>query len=292
MKPTPSQIRNAETPPLMPGLYLVATPIGNLRDITLRALDVLNGCDLIACEDTRVSRKLLDHFGVRTAVQSYHEHNAARERPKLLQRIAEGQSVALVSDAGTPLISDPGYKLVREAVQQGYGVTAIPGASSVLAGLCVSALSTDRFFFGGFLPSRESACRKLARELAVIPATLVLFESPARLSKSLPVLAEVLGAREAAVTRELTKKFEEIRRGSLPELAEYYATAVSPKGEVVLVIAFADAADGESAFDLEAMLGKAMAKLSLRDAVAEVSVLTGAPRKQIYELALKLRNEN
>lgn len=291
MKSPVSQIGKGAAP-LEAGLYLVATPIGNLRDITLRALDVLSGCDVIACEDTRVTRKLLEHYGIRTPSLSYHEHNASSVRPKIMQMLREGKSVALVSDAGTPLISDPGYKLVRDCVGQNMKVTPVPGASSVLAGLTLSALATDRFFFGGFVPSRTAACRSFARELAPVPATLVLFESPNRLAASLAVFAEVMGEREVAVTRELTKKFEEARRGTLPQLAQHYAGSDAPKGEVVLVIAPPgdEAAHAGTAPDLEAMLAKAMAKQSLRDAVAEVSALSGVPRKQVYELALKRRD--
>src|SRR5205809_1232673 len=198
-------------PALPPGLHLVATPIGNLRDITLRALEVLSAADLIACEDTRVTRKLLDHYGIATALTPYHDHNAAEARPKLLARLADGAAIALVSDAGTPLVSDPGYKLVRAARDAGIPMTALPGPSAALAALTVSGLPTDRFFFEGFLPSKEGQRRMRIGELKRIPATLVLFETGARLAAALADLAAGLGGREAAICRELTKLYEEVR---------------------------------------------------------------------------------
>ena len=202
------------------GLHLVATPIGNLRDITLRALEVLAAADVIACEDTRVTRKLLDHYGIATPLTPYHDHNAAEARPKLLARLAAGAAVALVSDAGTPLVSDPGFKLVRAAREAGHAVTALPGASAVLAALAVAALPTDRFFFEGFLPPKEGQRRARIADLARIPATLVLFETGPRLAASLADLAAGLGPREAAICRELTKLHEEVRRGDLAALAQ------------------------------------------------------------------------
>src|SRR5438270_817351 len=192
-------------PALAGGLYLVATPIGNLRDVTLRALEVLAAADLIACEDTRVTRKLLDHYGITAPLTPYHDHNAATARPKLLARLAAGAAVALVSDAGTPLVSDPGFKLVRAACEAGHAVTALPGPSAVLAALAVAGLPTDRFLFEGFLPPKQAQRRSRIAELARIPATLVLFESGPRIAAALADLADGLGAREAAVCRELTK---------------------------------------------------------------------------------------
>src|SRR6201987_4738194 len=203
-------------PPLAPGLYLVATPIGNLRDISLRALEILAAADVIACEDTRVTRKLLWHSAMPTPLTPYHDHNAATARPKLIARLAEGARVALVSDAGTPLVSDPGYRLVRAAQAAGHPVTTAPGASAVLAGLAVAGQPPDRFFFEGFLPAKEAARRTRIAELARIPATLVLFETGPRLAAALADLAAGFGAREAAVCRELTKLYEEVRRGELP----------------------------------------------------------------------------
>ena len=220
-----------------PGLYLVATPIGNLGDITLRALEVLAGVDVIACEDTRVSRKLTGRYGIVTPLTPYHEHNAAQARPKLLARLAEGQAVALVSDAGTPLISDPGYKLVRAVSEAGHTVIALPGPSAVLAALSVAALPTDRFFFEGFLPPKHGARQKRIATLASIPATLVLFESGSRIAAALADLAGSLGARAAAICREMTKLHEEVKRGDLTTLARDYADGAETRGEFVIVIA-------------------------------------------------------
>src|SRR5262245_1737449 len=229
--------QSAIAPPLAPGLHLVATPIGNLRDVTVRALEVLAAADLIACEDSRVTRKLLDHYGIATSLTPYHEHNAAQARPKLLARLAEGAAIALVSDAGTPLVSDPGYKLVREARAAGASVTALPGASAVLAALTLSALPTDRFFFEGFLPAKEAARRARIAELKRIPATLVLFETGPRIADALADLAAELGPRQAALCRELTKLYEEVRRGDLGTLAREAAQADEPRGEIVIVVA-------------------------------------------------------
>src|SRR5215831_12698357 len=209
---------STSAPPLPAGLYLVATPIGNLRDITVRALEV-PAAALIACEDTRVTRKLLDHYGITTPLTPYHEHNAAEARPKLIARLAEGAAIALVSDAGTPLVSDPGYKLVREARAAGAIVTTLPGASAVLAALTLSGLPTDRFLFEGFLPAKEAARRARINELKRIPATLILFETGARMATTLADLAAELGPRQAAICRELTKLYEEVRRGDLGTLA-------------------------------------------------------------------------
>src|SRR6266436_3236457 len=210
---------STSAPPLPAGLYLVATPIGNLRDITVRALEVLAAADLIACEDTRVTRKLLDRYGITTPLAPYHDHNAAEARPKLIARLAEGAAIALVSDAGTPLVSDPGYKLVRDARAAGASVTALPGASAVLAALTLSGLPTDRFLFEGFLPAKEGARRARINELKRIPGTLVLFETGARIAATLADLAAELGPRQAAICRELTKLYEEVRRGELGMLA-------------------------------------------------------------------------
>src|ERR1700710_309033 len=200
-------------PKVAPGLYLVATPIGNLGDITLRALETLASVDIVACEDTRITRRLIDRYSIKATLKPYHEHNAAQARPKMLEQLAQGASIALVSDAGTPLISDPGFKLVREVCAAGHSVIALPGPSSVLAALSVAALPTDRFFFEGFLPSKQMARRTRLAELARIDATLVMFESGGRIQDTLPDLAEVMGDRDAAICRELTKMHEEVRRG-------------------------------------------------------------------------------
>ena len=275
--------------PLPAGLYLVATPIGNLGDISLRALSVLARADLIAAEDTRHSRKLFSHYGIAATLTPYHEHNTAKERPRLLARLRAGQSVALISDAGTPLISDPGYKLVREALDEGFAVTSIPGASAVLAGLTSAGLPTDTFLFAGFLPVKQGARRARLAELAGVPATLVLFETAPRLAKSLADMAEVLGAREATIARELTKLHETVTRGTLDQLAAESADADTQKGEFVVVIAppseeQADASDD----DIVQALQTALKTESLRDAVRNVAERLGAKRARVYELGLKL----
>ncbi|HEY4407556.1 MAG TPA: 16S rRNA (cytidine(1402)-2'-O)-methyltransferase [Xanthobacteraceae bacterium] len=277
-------------PALAPGLHVVATPIGNLRDITLRALETLAAADLIACEDTRVTRKLTEHYGITTPLTSYHDHNADEARPKLLARLAEGAAVALVSDAGTPLISDPGFKLAREAGAAGHEVTALPGASAVLAGLAVSGLPTDRFFFEGFLPAREGQRRKRIEEIKLIPATLVLFETGPRIAAALADLAAGLGAREAAVARELTKLYEEVRRGDLASLAHDYAAGAEPRGEIVIVIA-PPGAPASDAADLDTLLRQALGRVSVKEAVAEIATVTGRPRREVYQRALALSKE-
>jgi len=274
--------------PLTAGLHIVATPIGNLGDVTLRALEALAGADLIACEDTRVTRKLLDRFAIATPLTPYHEHNAAKARPQLLQRLAQGAGIALVSDAGTPLISDPGYKLVRAAQEAGYPVSVLPGASAVLAALAVAGLPTDQFLFAGFLPPKQAARRARIAELARVPATLVLFESGPRLGDALADLAAGLGPqREAALCRELTKLHEEIRRGSLANLAQAYAQA-TPRGEIVLVVAPPGEVPTASAAETETLLRRALTRVSLKDAVGEVADATGLPRREIYQQALAL----
>jgi 16S rRNA (cytidine1402-2'-O)-methyltransferase len=273
------------------GLYLVATPIGNLGDVTIRALETLAGAEVIACEDTRVTRKLLDRFAIATRLTPYHDHNAATARPKLLEKLAAGGSVALVSDAGTPLISDPGFKLVREASLAGITVTALPGASSVLAALCVAGLPTDRFFFEGFLPSKSAARRTRIAELARIDATLVLFESGARIADALEDLAAGLGARDAAICREMTKLHEEILRGALPQLARG-ASDLETRGEFVVVIAppaKADAAMSDA--DLDQALRDALSVSSVKDAVAGIAAISGRARRDVYARALELAKQ-
>ena len=283
--------RPTAAPPLPAGLYLVATPIGNLRDVTVRALEVLAAADLIACEDTRVTRKLLDRYGIATPLSSYHEHNAAQARPRLLARLREGAAIALVSDAGTPLVSDPGYKLVREARASGASVTAVPGASAVLAAVTLSGLPSDRFFFEGFLPAKETARRARIAELKRIPATLILFETGARIAGSLADLAAGLGAREAALCRELTKLHEEVRRGDLTTLAREAAQASEPRGEMVIVVASPEPQAEVTAVDLDSLLRQALDRVSLKEAVAEVATITGASRREVYQRALALDKE-
>jgi 16S rRNA (cytidine1402-2'-O)-methyltransferase len=270
-----------------PGLHIVATPIGNLGDITLRALATLAGADLIACEDTRVTRKLLERYAIATPLTPYHDHNAATMRPKLLQRLAAGGAIALVSDAGTPLVSDPGYKLVRAAQEAGHSVTALPGPSALLAALSIAGLPTDRFFFAGFLPAKQAARRTRIAELAGIPATLVLFETGPRIAATLAALASGLGGREAALCRELTKIHEEVRRGDLAALAQTYATR-EVRGEIVLVVAPPLPPERPSVGDTDLLLRQALARASLKDAVAEVAEVTGLPRRDLYQRALAL----
>jgi 16S rRNA (cytidine1402-2'-O)-methyltransferase len=282
--PLGAEIEAAKAPA---GLYLVATPIGNLGDITLRALEVLAGSDVIACEDTRVTRKLTERYGIATSLTPYHEHNAAEARPKLLARLAEGQAVALVSDAGTPLISDPGYKLVRAAREAGYAVIALPGASAVLAALSVAGLPTDRFFFEGFLPPKQSARQKRIAAIANIPATLVLFETGPRVAAMLADLAEAIGPRQAAICRELTKLHEEVRTSDLNTLAHDYAGDAETRGEFVVVVA-PPTADEQKTDDLDGLLRQALARVSVKDAVGEVAAATGLPRREIYQRALAL----
>jgi 16S rRNA (cytidine1402-2'-O)-methyltransferase len=223
-------------PPLAPGLHIVATPIGNMRDITLRALDVLRAADLIACEDTRVFAKLASHYGIAAPTVAYSDATQDAAEPRIVRALAAGKRVALVSDAGMPLISDPGYRLVRAALAADHIVTSAPGASAVPMALALSGLPTDRFFFGGFLPAKESERRRAIAAAAGVPATLVFFEAPHRLPASLVTLAELLGPRPAAIARELTKLFEEVRRAPLTELAEHYARHPDVKGEIVVVI--------------------------------------------------------
>ena len=281
--------RPVEAPRLPAGLHIVATPIGNLRDITLRALETLAAADLVACEDTRVTRRLLDHYGIATPLTPYHEHNAAAARPKLLARLAAGEAVALVSDAGTPLVSDPGFKLVREARAAGHAVTALPGASATLAALVSAGLPTDRFFFEGFLPAKEGQRRGRIAEFARLPATLVLFETGPRVARALADLAAGLGPRDAAVCRELTKLHEEVRRGNLAELARAYAEGAEIRGEIVIVIAPPAADAGALNEDeVDALLRRALARASVKDAVTEVAGATGRPRREIYQRALAL----
>src|ERR1700722_9208947 len=273
------------------GLYLVATPIGNLGDITLRALETLAGVDLIACEDTRITRRLTERYGITAQLTPYHEHNAASARPKILQHLAQGASVALVSDAGTPLISDPGFKLVREVCAAGLPVIALPGPSSVLTALSVAALPTDRFFFEGFLPPKQTARRARLTELARLDATLVLFESGNRVQDTLADLAGIMGGRDAAICRELTKMHEEVTRAKLSELA-LSADTLETRGEFVLVIGPpAAGAQAMTEDALDDLLRASLRRDSVKDAVAHAVELSGRPRREIYARALELAKQ-
>lgn len=279
----------AEAEPIRPGLHVVATPIGNLKDISFRALATLASADAVIAEDTRVTKTLLAHYGIATPLVTYHEHNAAVMRPHLIARLKTGAALALVSDAGTPLVSDPGFKLVAEALAENIEVVPIPGPSAVLAALVVAGLPTDRFFFEGFLPPRSAARRQRIAELAAIPGTLVFFESPRRLAEVLEDLAAVLGGRPAAIARELTKHYETVRRGSLPDLAAALAAEAPPKGEIVLLVGPPDAAAPEVATeDLDAKLVRALETLSVKDAASVVSAETGQPRRKVYARAVEL----
>ena len=279
--------------PLQPGLYLVSTPIGNLSDISLRALAVLARASVIAAEDTRHSRKLLSHFSLQSELTPYHEHNAERERPRLLARIHAGAAVALISDAGTPLVSDPGYKLVREALDQGLTVTSIPGPSAALAALTSAGLPTDTFLFAGFLPPKSGPRQSRLATLKEVPATLIVFETAPRLSKSLADMAAVLGPREAVIARELTKLHEEVKRGTLDALASALARDEELKGEIVVVIApptpeETEITDARIVADLQA----ALKTDSFRDAVRGVTEALNVKRARVYELGLALTRKS
>ena len=276
---------------LAPGLHLVATPIGNLGDITLRALWVLRGVDRILCEDTRVTARLLAHFGIDKPLDAYHDHNADRVRPAVLDALRRGESLALVSDAGTPLVSDPGFKLVRAALAEDLPVTAAPGPSATLTALILSGLPPDRFLFAGFLPPRSAARRRALAQWAALDATLIFFEGPSRLAAALADMAEILGAREAAIARELTKRHEEIRRLPLDALARHYREAGPPRGEAVIVVGPPAAAPVAAEEDVEARLRALLADHSLRDAVALLADETGVARRTLYERALALTHE-
>ena len=279
----------AEAEPIRPGLHIVATPIGNLGDISLRALATLAAANLVVAEDTRVTKTLLAHYGVTTPLFAYHEHNAEIVRPQLLAKLEAKQALALVSDAGTPLISDPGFRLVGEALKRDIAVTSVPGPSAVLAGLVVAGLPTSRFFFEGFLPPKSAARRQRIAELAAVPGTLVFFESARRTAEMIADLAAVLGARDAAIARELTKMFEAVKRGSLAELAADLAISEPLRGEIVVLVGpppdDAPALDGEL---LDDRLRTALRTLSVKDAAAVVSAATGQPRRKVYARAIEL----
>jgi 16S rRNA (cytidine1402-2'-O)-methyltransferase len=275
------------TPDLSPGLYIVATPIGNLGDLSPRAAHILTHAAVIAVEDSRVTAKLLHHIGVKRQMVPYHDHNAEEVRPGLIARMGR-EAVALVSDAGTPLISDPGYKLVRDARTAGHTVWTIPGPCAAVAALTLAGLPTDRFLFLGFLPSKAQARAAAIAEVAAIRATLVLYESGPRLAALLAALAEGLGDREAAVTREITKHFEEAVTGTLSHLAARYADA-PPKGEIVVVVAPPGAPEAASADDADAALTEALTRLSTGQAASEVAKKLGLDRKALYARALELK---
>jgi 16S rRNA (cytidine1402-2'-O)-methyltransferase len=277
--------------PLSPGLYVVATPIGNLGDITVRALATLAAADLIACEDTRVSRILTTRYGISTRLIAYHDHNAQRQRPRLLAELAEAKALALISDAGTPLVSDPGFRLVSEALAAGHAVVPVPGASSVLAALVASGLPSDAFMFAGFLPTKLVARRKRLSALAATPATLIFFESPRRLAASLADMAAVFGGeRQSVVARELTKTFETVRRDSLTVLAAQYEIETPPKGEIVVLVGPPSEAPPD-AEEIDALLIELLTSRPVREAAAEAAAQTGLGRRDLYQRALALKKD-
>lgn len=283
-QPPPPALSDA---PLAPGLYLVATPIGNLRDITLRALDVLAGCDVLLAEDTRVTGKLLSAYGIRTRLERHDEHVAERTIPGILERLEAGERVALVSDAGTPTVSDPGYRLAREAIAAGHAVIPIPGASAALAALTLAGLPTDRFLFAGFPPPKSAARRTFLEEFANVRATLIFYEGASRVAGSLADMAAVFGPRPAAVCRELTKLYETCVRGSLAELAAD-PRFDAPKGEIVILVG-PGVEKAASADDVDAALREALSRLPLGEAASEVAKAFGLSRKDLYRQALALK---
>lgn len=277
---------------LTPGLHLVATPIGNARDITLRALDVLASADVLAAEDTRSLRRLMDMHGIAVGdrpLLAYHDHNGARMRPRLLADLKAGQSVAYASDAGTPMISDPGFDLARAAQDAGYSVTTAPGVSAVITALTLSGLPTDRFFFAGFLPNASGARKRVLDGLKAIEATLVFYESPRRLAAMLDDARAVLGDRPAAVCRELTKRFEEARRGPLSELSGHF-TQAPPKGEIVVLIEKGDSETIKD-IDLEQEVNAALETMSVRDVADTLAHRLGVKRRMIYQMAMRIDAE-
>ncbi|RIK85306.1 MAG: 16S rRNA (cytidine(1402)-2'-O)-methyltransferase [Hyphomicrobiales bacterium] len=276
--------------PLRPALYLVATPIGNLADVTVRALETLAAADILACEDTRVTRTLLARYGISRRATAYHEHNAAQAGPKLTEAVMTGKSVALVSDAGTPLVSDPGYRLVESVIEAGGAVVPIPGPSALLAALTVSGLPSDTFLFAGFLPSKGGQRTTRLEELRAVPATLVFYESPRRLAEALAAMADVLGDRPAAVCRELTKAFEQVRRGTLAVLAEAYAAEDAPKGEVVVCVGPPpERRDAEE--DVDALLLSLGKEMGASKAAAEAARMTGGRKADLYRRLMELKGD-
>ncbi len=290
---TDSQIPRLNLPPQVidKGLHLVATPIGRLSDITIQALHVLAAADIVLCEDTRVSRKLLDYYGLDKTLWAYHDHNAAEQRPKILERLKAGATIALISDAGTPLVSDPGYKLVNDVVDAGLHVTTAPGASSVLTALQLSGLPTDRFVFLGFLPPRSAGRKRVLQDWRDATASLVVFETAKRMTAFLSDAAEVFGDRDAALTRELTKRHEQVIRATLPELSEQ-ATAkkIMLKGECVVVIGPSDGLPDTATVDIDALLREAMSRHTVKDAVRLVSGAHGLDKRDVYARALAIKD--
>lgn len=271
--------------PLAPALYLVATPIGNLGDISLRALSVLMRADKVYCEDTRHSIKLFNHYGIRAKLDAYHDHNGDRLRPRIMKELAAGLRVALISDAGTPMISDPGFKLGQAAVEAGHKIISLPGPTAAITALTSSGLPTDRFQFAGFLPAKTGARRTMISEMRDVDAALIFFESPGRLSAALEDFENILGDRDAVVARELTKMHEEIKRGRLSALCQW-AEGAKVKGEITIIIAPGGACQVTDA-EIVAMLDQALQPRRLKDAARDIAEELGVPRKRVYELGLK-----
>ena len=272
--------------PLAPGLHVVATPIGNLGDITLRALATLAAAETVLCEDTRTSGKLMERFAIRTRLSPYHEHNAQKVRPEILERLKHGATIALISDAGMPLVSDPGYRLVKEAVEQGIPVTACPGPSAVLTGLALSGLPTDRFLFAGFVPQKQGERMKLFAEFAKLKATLIFFESPHRIVETLNDLSTALPGRRVAVTRELTKLHEEVLRGAASEIAAELSARAAVKGEITLLVGPPEGEEQASEADLESAITEALAAMPASKAASEVAKRFNLNRSDIYQMIL------
>tara|TARA_R110000764_G_scaffold17389_3_gene47828 strand:+ start:1287 stop:2210 length:924 start_codon:yes stop_codon:yes gene_type:complete len=286
---TGSRLAGQPAQTLGPGLYVVSTPIGNLRDITLRALDVLKTVEEVLAEDTRVAGKLMSAYGLKVRLSPYHDHNGAERRPDLISRMQAGAKIALISDAGTPLVSDPGWKLAHDALEAGVKVYPIPGASAMLAGLVASGLPSDHFMFAGFLPPKSGARRAAAEALKGVPGTLIFYESGPRLAASLDDLAVSLGGnRQAAVARELTKLFEETRRGTLSELAAHYAEAGPPRGEIVLLVGPPLETEITQA-NLDAALLDALKDQPTKAAASAVAEALGLPKRDVYQRALQLK---
>lgn len=275
--------------PLAPGLYVVATPIGNLGDMTIRALATLAGAETVLCEDTRTSAKLMERFAIKTRLAPYHEHNAQKVRPEILARLQQGATIALISDAGMPLVSDPGYRLVKEAVELGIPVTACPGASAVLTGLALSGLPTDRFLFAGFVPQKQGERKKLFAEFAKLKATLIFFESPHRIVETLQDLASSLPGRHVAVTRELTKLHEEVLRGAAGEIAAQLAARPSVKGEITLLVGPPEGEEEVSEADLDNAITEALADMPASKAASEVAKRFNLNRSDVYQRILARR---
>ena len=290
-KPVGDPSQQTTPPDLTPGLYIVSTPIGNLRDITLRALDTLRAAELVLAEDTRTTRRLFDAYGITTPLRPYHDHNGATARPSILEALEGGAIYALVSDAGTPLISDPGYKLVREARERDINVCPVPGASALLAALAGAGLPTDRFLFAGFLPQKSAARQRALGELGQTRATLILYETGPRLLAALEDIATSLGSREVSVARELTKLFEEFRTGPVADLITHYREAGAPRGEIVLLIGPPDEAAQTSPEAIDTALSDALTEHRTKDAASLVAERFGLPRKEVYARALSLKDD-